>query len=67
MTDLVISVVFIVIALAVVVRTVFYCIEVLVNTKMNKKSFRLINKFFKKYEPLFDKMSDMLNNGEIDI
>ncbi len=54
MTDEIMTVVFIVIALAVVVRTVFYGIQVIVEAKTNKKSFKLLNKLMKKYEPMFD-------------
>lgn len=54
MTDLVMTVVFIVIALAIVVRTVFYAIEVIVTTRTQKKTFKLANKVFKAYEPMFD-------------
>ena len=54
MTDLVMSVVFIVIALCVVVRTVFYAIDVIVKTKSTRKSMKVVNKLVKAYEPMLD-------------
>ena len=64
MTDLVVSIVLIVVALTFVVKTVFYIIEVLVGAKASRKTLKLANKCLKKYEALFDKMfdSDIFDN-----
>ena len=63
--DTLLVIAFSVIALALVVKTVFYCIEVCINARATKKSLKLVNKLIKKYEPLFDKMSDMLDNTDL--
>lgn len=67
MTDLVVSILLVVIALAIVIKTVFYVIEVIVNNKMTKKSFKLINKIFKKYEPMFDVLSKYADKLDEDL
>lgn len=63
MTDLVISIVLIIVALTFVVKTVFYIIEVLIGAKATKKTLKLANKCLKKYDALFDKM---FNSGMFD-
>ena len=66
MTDLMITIVLIIIALALVVKTVFYAIEVIVNTKATKKSLKLVSKLFKAYEPLTEWLQEYIkNNGDI--
>lgn len=54
MTDVMVTVLLAVIALAIVVRTVFYGIQVIVEAKTNKKSFKLLNRLMKNYEPMFN-------------
>ena len=67
MTDLVMSVVFIVIAVAVVARTVFYAIEVLTNTKVAKKSLKLVNRYFKALEPVINYLEKSARSLDDDI
>ena len=62
MEEIMIYVVLTVIALAVVVKTVFYGIEVFSGIKANKKCFKLVNKLLKKYETLFEKVEDYMND-----
>ena len=53
MTDIMATVLLGVIAFAIVIRTVFYGIQVIVEARSTKKSMKLINKFMKRYEPMF--------------
>lgn len=66
MTDEIMAVVFIVIAIAIVVRTVFYGIQVISEAKTNKRSLKIVNKIMKKYEPIMDcclkAMDDLYDN-----
>lgn len=59
--DLVLAVVFIVIAIAVIVRTVFYAIKTISDIKIAKKQSKMVSKIFKAYQPFLDKMADMLD------
>lgn len=61
MTDIMITVAFIVLTLTFVVRTVFYIIEVITDTKTKRRSFRLSNKLVKMYEPMFEKLKDYMD------
>ncbi len=65
MTDLMITIVLMVIAVALVVKTVFYAIEVLVNAKATRKSMKLINKYFKMLEPVCDWLQQYMKDGDI--
>ena len=54
-----------VIAASVVVRTVFYVIEVTVNTKATKKSLKLVNRLMKAYEPMLDYLKKYMDDNDL--
>lgn len=62
MDEIIMTVLAIVVVLAVCVRTAFYVVEVISAAKVSKKTLKLCKKLFDKYEPLFDKMSDMFGD-----
>ena len=62
MTDEIMTVVFVVIALAIVVRTVFYGIQVIAEVRYGKRQYKILNRFLKKYEPLLDTTADALKD-----
>ena len=62
MYDVIIMVSFAVIAVALVVKTVFYCIEVIAQVKAVKKSLKLAKKIFNKYEPMLDQLSENMED-----
>lgn len=62
MMDLILSVVLILVCLAFIVKTVFFCIDVCVQAKLSKKTFKTCTKFLQKYGGMFDKMDKMLDS-----
>lgn len=52
------------ITVAFIVKTIFYVVDVCLGAERSKKTLRLANKVLKKYEVLCDKMmdSDFLND-----
>ena len=66
MSEIIMNIVFIVIGLAVAVRTAFYAVEVIVNARASKKTLKMCNKLLKHYEPVFDYLQKFFdNNGDI--